>query len=146
MPTIPSENTCAGANLSPELDWTPGPAGTKSYALVLRDLCNTFNHWAVWDIPASEMKLPVTPGDAGATLAMPAGAKEVNFMNSGGYRGPCPSGQLHTYQFTLYALDVAALAPMPATVDRVFAILSMQNTHVLATAKLAGTSNAQGHF
>jgi Raf kinase inhibitor-like YbhB/YbcL family protein len=144
--TIPSANTCAGANISPELDWTPGPAGTKSYTLVFRDLCNMFGHWAVWDIPASVTQLPVIGSDGGPTLGMPAGVNELRGNGPPGYMGPCPNeARLHTYEFRLYALDVDTngVKAAGATVDSVEKAVTM-SMHAKATATLAGTSNAHG--
>jgi Raf kinase inhibitor-like YbhB/YbcL family protein len=141
--TFPAANTCASpvGDISPELDWTAGPAGTKSYAIVLHDLCNNLFHWAVWDIPASAMQLPSMAADGGTALTMPAGAMQVSFRGTS-YVGPCPgSGNvLHTYEFTLYALDVTALAgPTGSPSD----IETLARMHSLATATLAGTSNAK---
>ncbi|HEV3190750.1 MAG TPA: YbhB/YbcL family Raf kinase inhibitor-like protein [Polyangiaceae bacterium] len=148
MATIPPENTCASAvgDISPELDWTGAPAATKSYAIVLKDLCNMYSHWAVWDIPASAMQLPVMAADGGAMLTMPAGAKELSFRGTR-YAGPCPSGSLHVYRFTVYALDVAML---PGTnglngASGVAMIDTIATMHSLAKATLAGTSNASQH-
>ncbi len=61
--SFPMQNTCAGANTSPELDWTPGPAGTMSYAVVLTDLTNNFVHWAIWNIPADRARIARDAGD-----------------------------------------------------------------------------------
>jgi Raf kinase inhibitor-like YbhB/YbcL family protein len=144
--TIPTANTCAGANISPELDWTPGPAGTKSYTLIFRDLCNSFGHWAVWDIPASVSQLPVIGSDGGPTLAMPAGVNELRGNGPPGYMGPCPNEtRLHVYEFRLYALDVDTngVKPAGARVDGVETAVTM-STHAKAMATLAGTSNAHG--
>ena len=35
--TIPAQHTCDGADVSPPLDWTSPPAGTKGLALVCED-------------------------------------------------------------------------------------------------------------
>lgn len=101
-----------GGNHSPELSWTTGPAGTKSYALVLFDESNGFTHWAVWDIPSTTSKLPASlPNGEGAGGI--AGLKQASFfMNKDGYAGPGASA--HVYLFRLYALKVATL-PASAT-------------------------------
>src|SRR6187402_2009203 len=60
-PVFPKENigtSIGGSNKSPELDWTAGPSGTQSYAIVLQDLTNVMNgkpfvHWALWNIPGA---------------------------------------------------------------------------------------------
>ena len=101
--------TIGGLNHSPELDWTPGPAGTMSYAIVLFDQSNGYAHWAIWNIPATASKLPASlpagPDPAGLT-----GVKQVSFyMNKNAYAGP--GAKSHAYQFKLYALKVATFSP-----------------------------------
>jgi Raf kinase inhibitor-like YbhB/YbcL family protein len=134
------DNTCAGANTSPELDWTAGPAATMSYAMVLTDLSNGFLHWVVWDMPPETRSLPAMLPTT-ATLTDPAGARQVALSGTG-YTGPCPSGNVHNYQFAIHALDVATLpglAANPTTTQVTDAV----TTHSLAQASLGGTSNAR---
>jgi Raf kinase inhibitor-like YbhB/YbcL family protein len=135
--TIPAVHTCAGANTSPPLAWTPGPAGTKSYTLIFTDKTNMLVHWALWDIPVATTSLP-----AALAAGMPAGSHGASIGNNGGaYAGPCPSGQLHTYQFDLYAVDVATL-PINANSQQPAVVTSVMG-HKLAVASLSGTSNAK---
>jgi Raf kinase inhibitor-like YbhB/YbcL family protein len=96
-------------NQSPELDWTAGPSGTLSYAIVLYDLSNSYTHWAVWNIPATTNKLPASL-PAGSNPAGITGAKQASFSpNKDAYAGP---GALqHVYQLTVYALKVATISP-----------------------------------
>jgi Raf kinase inhibitor-like YbhB/YbcL family protein len=126
---IPAANTCAGANTSPALAWTAGPAGTMSYAIVLTDLSNNLVHWVIWDIPAGTLSLPaMLAGDA--MLASPAGAKQVHVSGTGnGYYGPCPMGNTHTYQFEVHALGVATLGGVTTT----------SSTSTVKAAVLAGS-------
>jgi Raf kinase inhibitor-like YbhB/YbcL family protein len=98
----------------PALTWTPGPAGTKSYAITFID---TFlapedmlgYHWVIWNIPANVTSLPEEFTDAASI-----GAKQNRE-----YLGPCPnypSGSAeHTYEFTIYALDTETIAISPET-------------------------------
>ncbi|MES1178503.1 MAG: YbhB/YbcL family Raf kinase inhibitor-like protein [Myxococcales bacterium] len=132
--------TCAGADHSPPLAWTAGPSGTLSYALVLQDTNNMLNHWVLWDIPPATSSLSESLATT-ATLTTPAGAKQIAFQGNG-YMGPCPSGMLHTYVFTLYALDVAMLPGVTAasTTANVAAAIQM---HDLASAALSATSDAK---
>jgi Raf kinase inhibitor-like YbhB/YbcL family protein len=134
------ENTCAGANTSPELDWTAGPAGTMSYAMVLTDLSNGFLHWVVWDIPPETRSLPALLPTT-ATLTEPAGARQVALSGTG-YTGPCPNGNVHDYQFDIHALDVATLPGLSAN-PTTTAATDAVTTHSLAHASLGGTSNAR---
>lgn len=134
--TFAKDNTCDGTDVSPELAWTAGPAGTKSYALVLTDKSNALIHAAAYDIPASSQGLPANV-EKKYDPATPAGMKQAqSFRNAFGYAGPCP-GTEHTYEFALYALDVDALpgATMASTRAQVE---TLAKTHQLGVARLTG--------
>ncbi len=134
--TFAKDNTCDGADVSPELAWTAGPAGTKSYALVLTDKSNALIHAAAYDIPAASQGLPANV-EKKYDPASPAGMKQAqSFRNVFGYAGPCP-GTEHTYELALYALDVDALpgATMASTRAQVEALAK---THQLAVTRLTG--------
>jgi Raf kinase inhibitor-like YbhB/YbcL family protein len=134
--TIPAVHTCAGADTSPPLAWTAGPAGTKSYTLIFTDKTNMLVHWALWDIPVATTSLPAV-----LAAGMPAGSHGASIAGNGGYGGPCPSGALHTYQFDLYAVDVATL-PINANSMQPAVVTSVMG-HKVAVASLSGTSNAK---
>src|SRR5215472_18267710 len=58
---IPTEFTCDGSDVSPELKWTGVPASTKSLALICDDPdapSGTFVHWVIYGIPPGEDQLP----------------------------------------------------------------------------------------
>jgi Raf kinase inhibitor-like YbhB/YbcL family protein len=126
---------------SPALSWTGGPAGTMSYAVTLTDVTPGgsmgYAHWTIYDIPSTAMSLPEGVPE-GAMPAMPAGAKQSPnqnaFVGGPGYFGPC--GGENTYEFKLYALDVAMLTGVTAssTAAQVRAQLDM---HDLETATLS---------
>ena len=136
---IPAAHTCNGANTSPQLVWTAGPAGTASYAVVFTDKSfNNLIHWVIYDIPASATGLPADVQKA----YMPnnvTGAKQTTSYQAAtrGYLGPCPPN-LHTYEFVVYALDVATLPGAMMSTDRPTA-KSIIEMHDLAMAKLSGT-------
>jgi Raf kinase inhibitor-like YbhB/YbcL family protein len=141
---FPSANTCAGADVSPTLTWTAGPTGTMSYAIVLTDLSIDAVHWVIWDIPAGTTSLAADlPGDS--TLTTPAGAKQVHkleFFGAGGaYKGPCPSGNEHVYQFEVDAIGTATLAGVTTT-SSTAAIKAAVQAASLAHGDLDGTSRA----
>jgi len=145
------ENTCAGVNTSPPLNWTAGPTGTLSYAVSLTDL--TFNgvtHWVIWDIPVATMNLAAALPDT-TVLLTPVGAKQVHkaefFGVGGGYRGPCPAGANHVYQFQVNAIPTATLAGVTAGADGgAGSTVEQVKAAVLAASighgDLLGTSNA----
>lgn len=134
--TFPVDNTCTGTNLSPPLAWGAGPAGTLSYAVVLKDTTIDFLHAIVYDIPASSTALPANVEQVYAPKA-PAGAHQTkNYKGAFGYAGPCPS-TLHVYEFVLYALDVAALPGVTQNVTLADAETAIK-AHSLGTTKLTG--------
>ena len=121
---------CTGSNVSPAIQWSNVPAGTKSLALQVQDknaaAGNGFWHWTVYNIPASASGLPRGAGNATASLPAPAFGGANDFVDTGAtgqngnYGGPCtPVGDKpHHYVFTLYALsidDVQAAADIPKT-------------------------------
>ena len=132
--SFPPENTCSGADTSPPLSWTAGPAGTKSYAVVLNDTTISFLHFIVYDIPASVTALPAAL-EAAYAPANPAGAHETkSYKGTFGYAGPCPPVE-HVYEFVLYALDVATLPGVTQNVTLADAQTAIK-AHSLASAKL----------
>jgi Raf kinase inhibitor-like YbhB/YbcL family protein len=140
---IPAAHTCAGTNVSPPLAWTPGPPNTQSYAIVFTDRANMLVHWVIWNIPANITSLPGSLPKT-SSLTMPAGAMQ-NAFNGMGYAGPCPGGQVHTYEFAVYAIDVASLPGMSTMANRnaTLANSMVVMSHQLGKGILTGQSNAQ---
>jgi Raf kinase inhibitor-like YbhB/YbcL family protein len=106
--TIPRRYSCEGEDISPPLQWTGVPPGTRSLALIVDDPDApdpkaprmTWVHWVLYNIPPSANRLE----EAVATL--PGGtAQGTNDWNRTGYGGPCPPIGRHRYLFKLYALD-----------------------------------------
>jgi Raf kinase inhibitor-like YbhB/YbcL family protein len=119
---------CTGDNVSPAIQWSNAPVGTKSFTLQLHDpdapTGSGFWHWTIYNIPASATGLPQGAGNAAATLPAPAFGGASDFLDTGAtggngnYGGPCPpvGDKPHHYTFTLYALavdDVEAAAGIP---------------------------------
>ena len=107
---IPRKFTCQGDNISPELNWSAAPAGTKSFALIMDDPDapgGTFTHWVLFDIPAATKQL--AEGQPPIGVGGPIGTSGNNGLSQTGYMGPCPPLGLHRYYFRLYALDVPSL-------------------------------------
>jgi Raf kinase inhibitor-like YbhB/YbcL family protein len=119
---IPAAQAC-NTNTSPPLSWSGAPAGTQSFAVVMRDLtlANATNyHWVIYDIPATETGLPQGV-QAVASPPMPSGAKQTywSFSANYSYLGPCPpmGGGFHDYQFTVYAFTTPTIAVPGGTTD-----------------------------
>jgi hypothetical protein len=118
--SIPAVHTCDGTNVSPPLTWTDAPAGTQSYAVVMRDLslgASPNYHWVIYDIPAATTSLPQAV-ESVASPSIPAGAKQTywSFGAQYSYRGPCPPSGTHDYQFTVYSFATPTIAAgVPAT-------------------------------
>jgi Raf kinase inhibitor-like YbhB/YbcL family protein len=109
---------CKGGNVSPALQWSNVPAGTKSLALQVYDpdapTGSGFWHWAVYNIPADSSGIPRGAGNSAATLPAGAFGGNTDFADTGAtggngnYGGPCPpeGDKPHRYIFTLFALAV----------------------------------------
>jgi Raf kinase inhibitor-like YbhB/YbcL family protein len=97
-----------GQNMSPELQWGPGPQGTMSYALVLHDYSNGFTHWALWNISLDTLMLPANLSTE-PMPATPAGSSQIGFGDNSGYAGP--GADDHVYELRLYALNIATFTP-----------------------------------
>ena len=105
--TIPTRYTCDGDDVSPALNWSGVPEGTKSIALIADDPDaprGTWVHWVLYGVPPDVGELPEAMTSSPVT---PTGARNgKNDFGKSGYGGPCPPrGAPHRYFFKLYALD-----------------------------------------
>ena len=133
-----------GQDQSPQLEWTPGPEGTKSYVVTMYDIDaptgSGFWHWAVHGLPASTTTLPAGAGDAGSTL-LPSGAVQIpNDADMPQYVGAAPpkGDSPHRYYFTVTALDIEQL-PESGTVTPEMLGFTI-STHTLARGHLMATA------
>jgi Raf kinase inhibitor-like YbhB/YbcL family protein len=130
---IPAKFTCDGGDTSPQLSFSPAPAGTKSLALIVDDPDapgGSFVHWVVFNLPPGLHDLP-----EGAS-ALQNGVQGSNDFEKSGYGGPCPpGGNLHHYSFRVYALDTMLALSQGATKKQV---TRAARNHVLAEGKLTG--------
>ena len=133
---IPSRYTCDGSDVSPQLSWTKGPEGTKSYALISDDPdapVGTWVHWVMYNIPAGMTSLRE---DIPKVKQLENGALQgKNDFGSYGYRGPCPPGGTHRYCFKIYALDILLGAGPGLTKKQ---LLKDMEKHILAQGELVG--------
>jgi Raf kinase inhibitor-like YbhB/YbcL family protein len=132
MGDIPFANTQYQTNTFPGLEWTAGPAGTQTYAIIMQDTDGAagrgggiFLHWTAFNIKGTKL-------DAGMT-ALPSGANGPGMGR--GYMGPrTPAGPKHRYHFQVFALDTT-LAETYANID---ALTAAMKGHVLASGEIIG--------
>jgi Raf kinase inhibitor-like YbhB/YbcL family protein len=134
---IPRKYTADGDNVSPPLEWTALPAGTRSVALICDDPDapkGLFTHWIVVNIPPGTMDLPE---NSSTEEKLPPGTVHCkNSFGNRGYGGPAPPpGPPHHYHFHVYALDQELTLPAGAGRTEVDAALQ---GHILAEGELVG--------
>ena len=138
---IPKLYTCQGKDISPSINWSGLPDGTKSLVLIVDDPDapdpaapkRTWVHWVLYNIPPSASGLP----EAVNATGLPTGTRQGrNDWDRTGYGGPCPPIGRHRYFHKLYALDIVLQdldQPNKATV------LEAIEGHVIESAELIGT-------
>lgn len=132
---IPRHYTCDGANISPPLNISDIPVGTKSLVLILEDPDvpryiredQMWDHWIVFNIPPDTTQ--IREGDE------PLGQHGIGTGHNLKYYGPCPPDAEHRYFFKLYALDALLTLAEKSTKKQVEAAME---GHVLAKAELMG--------
>lgn len=132
------------APVSPLIQWTNVPEGTRSFVLHFHDpdaaLNRTTNdqvHWLVWNIPPTATSLPENVPQ-GAQL--PDGSRQTSASGQI-YRGPGAraAGPRHHYTFELYALDTMLDVQHGANEQETrAAVLRAMNGHVLGKAVYVG--------
>ena len=138
---IPKLYTCQGKDISPSINWSGLPDGTKSLVLIVDDPDapdpaapkRTWVHWVLYNIPPSASGLQ----EAVNATGLPSGTRQGrNDWDRTGYGGPCPPIGRHRYFHKLYALDIVLhdlKQPNKATV------LEAIEGHVIESAELIGT-------
>jgi len=165
---LPSENTCEGrafaSGVSPRLHWSKAPKGTKSYAIVLKDLTliepapDFAFHWAAWDVPSSVTSLPKALESVQFPKKLRGGQQLSAFVDPQyAYFGPCPSWEnlcsggtvarvTDSYALVVYAFDTKTLelpADDPAISNRVRELATYFESVAIDSAELTFTSNAR---
>jgi Raf kinase inhibitor-like YbhB/YbcL family protein len=131
---------CGGQNISPALNWSNPPAGTKSFAVTAYDpdapTGSGWWHWVMYNIPASATGLAAGAGNG---RGAPSGSQQgTTDFGTKGYGGPCPppGDKPHHYHFKVFALKVDKLdVPNNATAAMVGFNL---HANQLATATVTG--------
>lgn len=137
---MPARFTCSGKDISPPLQWSGAPDGTRSFALIIDDPDApdpaapqmTWVHWVLYDIPPDVHALV-----EGASKQLPAGIRSgMNDWKRSDYGGPCPPTGRHRYFHKLYALDTVLPDLHDPGKEQLEAAM---HGHVLAQATLIGT-------
>lgn len=137
---IPFQYTQYQGNNFPGLEWSKGPAATKSYAIIMHDSSFVMRgspilHWSIVNIPADVTRLPagMQPDEK------PAGSiYGPNYQGAGKpYLGPrTPPGPKHRYHLQVFALDTVLPSDFaPTSYDELIAPLK---DHVLASGEVVG--------
>ena len=135
--SIPSQYTCDGKDISPQLKWSGVPDEARSIALIADDPDapgKTWVHWVLFNLPPETTSLDENmPGD----VELENGAKQgITDFGDHGYGGPCPPGGTHRYFFKVYALDTELDLNSDVQKDDV---VSAMDGHILAEGQLMGT-------
>jgi len=142
---MPAEFSCLGTGISPHIEWTSGPEGTRSYALIATDWdapspsfrLFAIPHWVLFNIPSEVMAIGRNANDTELTgLGVVVG---TGMGGTEGYLPACPPLGQHQYQFRVYALDVDEIRPESNNRADVLAAIE---GHVLAYGQLIGLRTA----
>jgi Raf kinase inhibitor-like YbhB/YbcL family protein len=130
---IPKRHSGDDVDVSPALEWSGVPKGTRSFAVVVHDpdapLVDGFTHWVLYGIPADVTSLPE---------GVDRFVSGKNSLGKPGYMGPAPppGHGVHQYYFWVYALD--SDSDFEPGLDRQ-ALLSRIEDHVIEQARVVGT-------
>ena len=130
---------CNGQNLSPALQWSNAPAGTKSFAVTMYDpdapTGSGWWHWVIYNIPATTTSLAAGAGNG---RDAPRGSAEgpTDFPGKKEYGGPCPpvGDKPHHYHITVFALKTDKL-DIPGNATSAYVGFNL-NANKLATARI----------
>jgi Raf kinase inhibitor-like YbhB/YbcL family protein len=137
---IPFQYTQYQGNNFPGVEWTKGPAATKSYAIIMQDSGMVMRgspilHWSIVNIPADVLKL---------SAGMKPEEKPSTAIYGPNYRGATqpylgprtPPGPKHRYHIQVLALDTTLPVDFaPKSYDELIAPLK---DHVIASGEVIG--------
>ena len=127
--TIPAKYSCNGVGVSPPLNITGIPQGTRSLAIIVHDPYaphpGGVTHWVAWNLPL----------DGNIPEDFKGGSQGMNSNHQTGYKPICPNAGTHHYHFKVYALD--AVLHLGSNTDKAALEKAMQG-HILAQGDLVG--------
>jgi len=136
---IPGKFTCDNIDISPPLEWSQIPEGTKTFALICDDPdapMGTYVHWVLFNLPGNLQELPE---HMPTEKVLKNGARQgINDFGEIGYGGPCPPGGTHRYYFKIYALNMELDSDPGITKKE---LLRAMEGHILAEGQLMGRYN-----
>lgn len=137
LQALPTEFTGDGEGISPPLQWSAAPQGTKGYALIMDHVTPDGDrkwYWTLYDIPGSASSLPKNVTDIGKL--------GTGFKGAVGYEPPHSKGPgAKTYVITLYALSgTLDVAGKPGRVE----LLAAMKGKVLASSSLRVVHSSGG--
>ncbi len=142
-------------NISPPLEWTSIPDGTKSIALLMEsdqiahdaDPDAKWTHWLIWNLPADATGLPERVATTTEVAAIGPDVRQGTNDEQGiGYTGPCPVPTTVNYRqtkvkivfeyvFHVYALDTVLDLPVGASRE---AFIQAIEGHILSAGVIRG--------
>lgn len=133
---IPKKYSGYGENISPEINWSKPPIGTKCMAIICEDPdapAGTWTHWVAFNIPHKTQKLPE---NLPSREVIEDGTMQgLNDFKQVGYDGPRPPFGTHRYYFNVYALDTRVNTGYRATREE---LLKAMEGNILAKGSLMG--------
>lgn len=145
---IPLKHGYLNENISPQLSWSAGPTGTKSYAIICQDpdapRKDPWVHWVVFNIPADIISLHEgVANQASFNNGMQQGRNDYpDAAKQIGWGGPNPPSGTHHYHFTVYAID-SILTELVGQIPSKQELLHAIKQHILAQGELIGTYSAK---
>jgi len=135
---IPMQFTGRGADESPGFIIDNLSADAKTIAIIMDDvkhhIFKTFNHWVIWNIPATNIIPAAIP--TGKTVPSLGGALQGVGYGRHKYAGPKPpKGKQHVYKFILCVLDCELDLKNNAKKKH---LLSAMEGHILQQGEITG--------
>lgn len=131
-------------NEFPGLEWSKGPAATKSYAIIMQDSSFVIRgapvlHWSMVNVPSDVTKLPAGMKPEEKPSAAIYGP---NYQGAGKpYLGPrTPPGPKHKYHLQVLALDT--VLPSDFAAKSYDELLAPLKGHVIAVGEVIGLGQA----